>query len=175
MCGPTGSGKTTTLHSALKYINKPETKIWTAEDPVEITQRGLRQVQIKPKIGFDFPAALRAFLRSDPDVIMIGEMREYGIEEFNANVSVAYRDDLNLSKAVGCKACNGSGYRSRMALHELLMGTEELKRLIQSKGRVDDLRAQAIKDGMTTLKQDGIEKIFSGQLDLLQVRKVCIK
>jgi type II secretory ATPase GspE/PulE/Tfp pilus assembly ATPase PilB-like protein len=255
VCGPTGSGKTTTLHSALKYINKTETKIWTAEDPVEITQRGLRQVQIKPTINFDFAAALRAFLRSDPDVIMVGEMRdrettsigiqasltghlvlstlhtnnapesvtrlldmgmdpfnfadavncvlaqrlghtlckdcrqtyhptqaqydellrEYGTEEFKANVNIDYSDGMELSKAVGCKSCNSSGYRSRMALHELLMGTDEIKRLIQSKARVDEIRSQAIKDGMTTLKQDGIEKIFTGDLDLLQVRKVCIK
>ena len=76
VCGPTGSGKTTTLHSALGYINKTETKIWTAEDPVEITQVGLRQVQVKPKIGFDFATAMRAFLRADPDVIMVGEMRD---------------------------------------------------------------------------------------------------
>ncbi|MBI3091663.1 MAG: GspE/PulE family protein [Candidatus Tectomicrobia bacterium] len=74
--GPTGSGKTTTLHSALGYINTPERKIWTAEDPVEITQYGLRQVQVQPKIGFTFAAAMRAFLRADPDVIMIGEMRD---------------------------------------------------------------------------------------------------
>ena len=76
VCGPTGSGKTTSLHSALGYINKPETKIWTAEDPVEITQKGLRQVQVIPKIGFDFESAMRAFLRADPDVIMVGEMRD---------------------------------------------------------------------------------------------------
>ena len=74
--GPTGSGKTTSLHSALAEINKPGTKIWTAEDPVEITQEGLRQVQVHPKIGFTFEEALRSFLRSDPDVIMIGEMRD---------------------------------------------------------------------------------------------------
>ena len=74
--GPTGSGKTTTLHSALGYINKPDRKIWTAEDPVEITQKGLRQGQVNPKIGFTFQEALRSFLRSDPDVIMIGEMRD---------------------------------------------------------------------------------------------------
>jgi type II secretory ATPase GspE/PulE/Tfp pilus assembly ATPase PilB-like protein len=253
--GPTGSGKTTTLHSALRYINKAETKIWTAEDPVEITQRRLRQVQIKPKIGFDFAAALRAFLRADPDVIMVGEMRdrettsigiqasltghlvlstlhtnnapesvtrlldmgmdpfnfadaiicvlaqrlghtfckdcrqnhhpseahydellrEYGTEEFKARVNIAYSDGLNFSQAVGCKLCNNSGYRGRTALHELLMGTDEIKRLIQSKARIEEIRIQAIKDGMTTLKQDGIEKIFAGHLDLLQVRKVCIK
>jgi type II secretory ATPase GspE/PulE/Tfp pilus assembly ATPase PilB-like protein len=75
--GPTGSGKTTTLHSVLAHINKPETKIWTAEDPVEITQRGLRQVQVLPKIGLDFAAAMRSFLRADPDVIMVGEMRDH--------------------------------------------------------------------------------------------------
>lgn len=74
--GPTGSGKTTTLHSALGFINKPERKIWTAEDPVEITQAGLRQVQVNPKIGYTFAAAMRAFLRADPDVIMVGEMRD---------------------------------------------------------------------------------------------------
>lgn len=74
--GPTGSGKTTTLHSALSYINTPERKIWTAEDPVEITQEGLRQVEVKPKIGLTFARVLRAFLRADPDVIMIGEMRD---------------------------------------------------------------------------------------------------
>jgi type II secretory ATPase GspE/PulE/Tfp pilus assembly ATPase PilB-like protein len=75
--GPTGSGKTTTLHAGLHHINKPETKIWTAEDPVEITQEGLRQVQVHPKIGFDFATAMRAFLRADPDVIMVGEMRDH--------------------------------------------------------------------------------------------------
>jgi len=74
--GPTGSGKTTTLHSALSHINTPDRKIWTAEDPVEITQKGLRQVQVNPKIGFTFHEAFRSFLRSDPDVIMVGEMRD---------------------------------------------------------------------------------------------------
>jgi type II secretory ATPase GspE/PulE/Tfp pilus assembly ATPase PilB-like protein len=75
--GPTGSGKTTTLHSALAYINKPERKIWTAEDPVEITQHGLRQLQVNPKAGPTFAQAMRAFLRADPDVIMVGEMRDH--------------------------------------------------------------------------------------------------
>ena len=76
MCGPTGSGKTTTLHSVLGYLNTPDTKIWTAEDPVEITQRGLRQVQMNPKAGLTFAVAMRAFLRCDPDIIMVGEMRD---------------------------------------------------------------------------------------------------
>ncbi len=255
VCGPTGSGKTTTLHSALSFINKPETKIWTAEDPVEITQRGLRQVQVKPKIGLDFAAAMRSFLRADPDVIMVGEMRdketthigieasltghlvfstlhtnsatesitrlldmgmdpfnfadailcilaqrlvrtvcnrckqpytpslaeyeelvrEYGQEAFEKNIHIPYSNDIVLYKASGCDACNQAGYQGRMGLHELLMGTDEMKRLIQHMAKMEDIRYQAIKDGMTTLKQDGIEKVFKGYTDLLQVRKVCIK
>jgi len=76
VCGPTGSGKTTTLHSILKFLNTPDTKIWTAEDPVEITQKGLRQVQINKKAGIDFALIMRAFLRADPDIIMVGESRD---------------------------------------------------------------------------------------------------
>lgn len=256
VCGPTGSGKTTSLHSALGYINKPDTKIWTAEDPVEITQKGLRQVQVIPKIGFDFASAMRAFLRADPDVIMVGEMRDkettsigieasltghlvfstlhtnsapesitrlldMGMDPFNFADAILcvmaqrlartlcsdckeeyhptqeeydelkreYEDDTRFKKYIktpynkefklfrpdGCQECNSTGYRGRMALHELLMGTDEMKRLIQEKAKMEELRAQAIKDGMTTLKQDGISKIFRDKLDLLQVRKVCIK
>lgn len=255
VCGPTGSGKTTTLHSALSYINKPETKIWTAEDPVEITQKGLRQVQVKPKIGFDFASAMRAFLRADPDVIMVGEMRdkettqigieasltghlvfstlhtnsapetvtrlldmgmdpfnfadailcilaqrlvrtlcknckegyhpskdeyrelvhEYGEEAFERHLSIPYTDDLMLHRANGCPSCNGSGYSGRTGLHELLLGSEKIKKLVQSQATMDQLTRQALEDGMTTLKQDGIDKIFQGKCDLLQVRKVCIK
>jgi type II secretory ATPase GspE/PulE/Tfp pilus assembly ATPase PilB-like protein len=255
VCGPTGSGKTTTLHSALSYINKTDTKIWTAEDPVEITQRGLRQVQVKPQIGFDFAAAMRSFLRADPDVIMVGEMRdketthigieasltghlvfstlhtnnapesitrlldmgmdpfnfadailcilaqrlvrtlcreckrsysptqtqydelvrEYGKDVFDAHVDTPFSDNLKLYKPVGCEACNSSGYLGRMGIHELLAGTDELRHLIQNKARVENIREQAVKDGMTTLKQDGVEKIFGGNCDLLQVRKVTIK
>lgn len=255
VCGPTGSGKTTTLHSALAYINKTETKIWTAEDPVEITQKGLRQVQVKPKIGFTFAAAMRSFLRADPDVIMVGEMRdketthigieasltghlvfstlhtntapesivrlldmgmdpfnfadailcimaqrlvrtlcpdckkaynpseeefgelvrEYGEEEFAKNVNISYNDELELYKPQGCEFCNNTGYRGRMGIHELLVGTDEMKKLVQRRAQMEEIRNQAIADGMTTLKQDGIEKIFGGKTDMLQVRKVCIK
>ena len=255
VCGPTGSGKTTTLHSALKHLNKTKTKIWTAEDPVEITQKGLRQLQVNPKIGLDFAAAMRSFLRADPDVIMVGEMRdrettsigiqasltghlvlstlhtnsapesitrlldmgmdpfnfsdailcilaqrlartlckncrqpyhltleeytsltrEYGLDYFNDRVNISFKDDLMLNKPAGCDDCSGYGYRGRMALHELLMGTEGIKLLIQNAAKIDEIRTQAIKDGMTTLKQDGLEKVFQGHLDLLQVRKVCIR
>jgi type II secretory ATPase GspE/PulE/Tfp pilus assembly ATPase PilB-like protein len=253
--GPTGSGKTTTLHSALGHINTPERKIWTAEDPVEITQPGLRQVQMKPKIGLDFARAMRAFLRADPDVIMVGEMRdtetaEIGIEasltghlvlstlhtnsapetvtrlldmdieafnfadsllgilaqrllrrvckkcgetynpskeEFDSLVEhyggpemfektgIKYSKDIKLKKAVGCPHCAGTGYRGRMALHELMLGTDPIKRLIQKGATVEELRNQAIADGMTTLMQDGIVKVFEGNTDFTQVRAVCIK
>jgi type II secretory ATPase GspE/PulE/Tfp pilus assembly ATPase PilB-like protein len=86
--GPTGSGKTTSLHSLLGHINAPERKIWTAEDPVEITQPGLRQVEVRPKIGFGFAEALRSFLRADPDVVMIGEMRDSETAEIAIHASL---------------------------------------------------------------------------------------
>lgn len=253
-CGPTGSGKTTTLHSALSYINKVETKIWTVEDPIEITQRGLRQVQVHPKIGLDFASAMRSFLRADPDVIMVGEMRDHettqmgieasltghlvlstlhtnsapesitrlldmGMDPFNfadallailaqrlvrtlckdckqsynpkraeydelvreygelfeKNVSIPYTSDLNLYHPEGCDSCNNTGYRGRMGLHELLMGTDEIKSMIQTRTTMAEIREYAVSEGMTTLKQDGIAKIFDGHTDLLEVRKVCIK
>ncbi len=251
--GPTGSGKTTTLHSALKRINTPEKKIWTAEDPVEITQEGLRQVQVMPKIGLDFAAAMRAFLRADPDVIMIGEMRDIetastaieasltghlvfstlhtnsapetitrlldmGMDPFNfadavlgilaqrlartlcqdckekyhptreefdilresygdgfEKLGIEYNEDLFLYKPKGCQKCNNTGYRGRVALFELLVGTPEMKSLIQKRAPVEQLREQAIKDGMSTLMQDGIRKIFLGLTDLRQVRSVCMR
>ncbi|MCP4104292.1 MAG: GspE/PulE family protein [Desulfobacteraceae bacterium] len=264
VCGPTGSGKTTTLHSALKVINKVETKIWTAEDPVEITQTGLRQVQMQPKIGLDFASAMRSFLRADPDVIMVGEMRDkettsigieasltghlvfstlhtnsapesvtrlldMGMDPFNfadamlgilaqrlvrtlcKDCKEAYTpskdefdelvrhydakdfeknqpkdvngDPVKFSKELimykpkkgGCEKCTGTGYRGRMGIHELMLGTDIQKKLIQTQARVEEMRMQAMEDGMRTLKQDGIEKIFSGHTDLAQVRKVCIQ
>ncbi|MBC8284296.1 MAG: GspE/PulE family protein [Nitrospinae bacterium] len=251
--GPTGSGKTTTLHSCLGHINTPERKIWTAEDPVEITQEGLRQVQMLNKIGLDFARAMKSFLRGDPDVIMVGEMRDaetcaigleasltghlvfstlhtnsapetitrlvdmgmnplnfadalllivaqrlvrtlckeckedyhptrdefdtlvqqYGERDF-PKLGVEYTDELTLKKPVGCAACNETGYAGRTGLHECLGGTDDIKRMIMQKIMVEDLRNQAIEDGMTTLKQDGIYKIFKGDCDLKQVLSVCI-
>ena len=253
VCGPTGSGKTTTLHSALSAINKTETKIWTAEDPVEITQRGLRQVQVKPKIGFDFATAMRSFLRADPDVIMVGEMRDketthigieasltghlvlstlhtnnapesitrlldMGMDPFNFadallgvvaqrlvrtlckdckekyhpareeydalvrayegdfdRLGIPYNKDLVLYRPNGCSNCGNTGYRGRTGLFELLTATDEQKLLIQARAKMADIREQAIKDGMITLMQDGIRKVFLGETDLVHVRKVCIK
>jgi len=252
--GPTGSGKTTTLHSALSYINTPDRKIWTAEDPVEITQPGLRQVEVHPKIGLTFARIMRAFLRADPDVIMIGEMRdeetattgieasltghlvfstlhtnsapetitrllemgldphnfadsllgvlaqrlirtlcknckepyhpskeefeelveEYGKEYFS-RLGIKYTSDLTLYRAKGCDACGNSGYKGRMGIHELLVNDENIKVLIKKKAPTEEIRKVAISNGMTTLKQDGIEKIFKGFTDLKEVRRVCIK
>jgi type II secretory ATPase GspE/PulE/Tfp pilus assembly ATPase PilB-like protein len=223
--GPTGSGKTTTLHAALGFINTPDRKIWTAEDPVEITQEGLRQVEVKPKIDFNFARAMRAFLRADPDVIMIGEMRDHetaaiGIEasltghlvfstlhtnsapetitrlidmdidpfnfadallgvlaqrlvrtlckhckeaynpsqeEFDElakaygpsfpELGLQYGPKLALCRPKGCDECNHTGYKGRTGLHELLMGTDETKTLIQQKSLMEAIRDQAIRDG----------------------------
>ena len=252
--GPTGSGKTTALHSALHHINRPETKIWTAEDPVEISQNGLRQVQVNPKIGFDFAHAMRAFLRADPDVIMVGEMRDYetakiaveasltghlvfstlhtnsapetivrlldmGIDPLNfadsllgilaqrlvrmlrkkcreeyhptreeyddlaasygeelfAALNIPYNKDFKLSRAKGCSACGKTGYKGRMGVNELLVATDEIKRLIQKHENVETIRNMAISQGMSTLLQDGIMKVIAGYTDFNQVRRVCIK
>jgi type II secretory ATPase GspE/PulE/Tfp pilus assembly ATPase PilB-like protein/GAF domain-containing protein len=254
--GPTGSGKTTTLHSALGSINTPDMKIWTAEDPVEITQYQLRQVQVHPKIGFNFERAMKAFLRGDPDVIMVGEMRDLettstgveasltghlvlstlhtnnapetvtrlldmGIdpfsfadallgvlaqrlvltlckdckEEYHPNKKefdilrqeygndelfdkkFKYTNDIMMfqAKEGGCKKCNERGYRGRMGIHELLVPTDATKAMIHSKPKASDLMALAIKEGMITLKQDGIEKVINGFTTLREVMTVCIK
>ncbi len=273
VCGPTGSGKTTTLHSVLGYLNRPDTKIWTAEDPVEITQKGLRQVQINKKAGLDFPTVMRAFLRADPDIIMVGEMRDaettgigieasltghlvlatlhtnsapesvirlldMGMDPFNfadallgilaqrlgkrlckackeayepgteeleqlfreyseelthtdhwqANPQAARQEILDewrtryqrdghftLYRAKGCSVCGDTGYKGRLGLHELLVGSDGVKRLIQEKARVAEILALALNEGMRTLKMDGIEKVLQGLTDLKQVRAVCIK
>jgi len=251
--GPTGSGKTTTLHSALHLINKLDKRILTAEDPVEITQEGLCQVQVQPKIGLTFASAMRAFLRADPDVIMVGEMRDRetaatGIEasltghlvfstlhtnsapetitrlldmgmhpfsfadailgilaqrlvrtlckdckesyhpsqkEFDSLVraydgdfdalKISYNDGLKLYKPKGCQKCQNTGYKGRTGICELLIGTTKMKSLIQGEAKVEEIREQAIADGMTTLMQDGIRRVFLGQTDMIQVRKVCLQ
>jgi type II secretory ATPase GspE/PulE/Tfp pilus assembly ATPase PilB-like protein len=252
--GPTGSGKTTTLHSALATINSPQRKIWTAEDPVEIIQQGLRQVQVNPKIGFTFQEALRSFLRADPDVIMIGEMRdaetaktaiaasltghlvfstlhtnsspetvvrliEMGMDPYNFSDALlgilaqrlarrlcekcrtpyhptrdeygelvkqygplwfgehdmpAYTDDLFLMKKAGCKKCDNTGYRGRIAIHELLVATPAVKNAIKTNTAAEGLRDLAVREGMRTLKMDGIHKVFLGVTDLDQIMKVCM-
>jgi type II secretory ATPase GspE/PulE/Tfp pilus assembly ATPase PilB-like protein len=260
--GPTGSGKTTTLHSALNHINTPDRKIWTAEDPVEITQAGLRQVQVNPKIDWTFAKALRAFLRADPDVIMVGEIRDVetartaieasltghlvlstlhtnsapdtvtrlldmGMDPFNFGDSLlavlaqrlvrrlcphcrtareatpdeidellqdhihVFAPDVQPSRdavmtdwvarfgshgallhyeSKGCPHCEGSGRRGRAAIHEMLCVTRDLRRLIQTGSRVEELQRQGLVDGMLTLRQDGIEKVLSGVTTIAEVR-----
>jgi type II secretory ATPase GspE/PulE/Tfp pilus assembly ATPase PilB-like protein len=102
-------------------------------------------------------------------------VREYGEADFQKSLNIEYDDDLVLYKPEGCDLCSNTGYRGRMGIHELLMGTDEMKKLIQVKAPMEKIREQAINDGMSTLKQDGIDKIFQGLCDLIEVRKVCIK
>ena len=251
--GPTGSGKTTLLHAILKHINTEERKIWTAEDPIEITQEGLRQLQIHPKIGLTFATAMRAFLRADPDVIMIGEMRDketadiaieasltghlvfstlhtnsavetvirlldLGCDPFNfadamlgvlatrlcKRICTACKeaycpsqeeyDDLlegqgtahgtpglpelhavQLFRGVGCEQCHRSGFHGRVPVHELLVGTDPIKQLIQSRARTADVLGAAICNGMQTLLGDGIRKVLQGVTTYRQVRAVATK
>ncbi len=252
--GPTGSGKTTTLHAALGHINRPEKKIWTAEDPVEIVQEGLRQVQIKSSIGLTFARVLRAFLRADPDVIMVGETRDeetantvieasltghmvfstlhtnsapetvtrllgMGMDPFNfadallgvlaqrlvkrlcPKCKEAYEPDdeekeriiyeygehpvrslsmddlegVTLYRPKGCPACNKTGYKGRMAIHELLVSDDGLRKLIQAKSPVMEIRDHGLAHGMRTLKQDGIQKVLMGDTDMKQILAACIR
>jgi|GEM_PF-17002 len=252
--GPTGSGKTTTLHAALNYVNRENKKIWTAEDPVEIVQKGLRQVQVKPGIGLNFSRVMRAFLRADPDIIMVGETRDeetahtvieasltghlvfstlhtnsapetltrllgMGMDPFNfsdaligvlaqrlgrrlcANCKEQYEptkeqmDELieeygdspiypltydsfkeaTMFKSVGCKKCDNKGYKGRLGIHELLTNNDEIRKLIQGKSPVFEIFDAAKRNGMMTLKQDGIQKVLKGLTDINQVRAVCIK
>ncbi|WP_434063962.1 GspE/PulE family protein [Roseateles violae] len=260
--GPTGSGKTTTLHSALSHINTPERKIWTAEDPVEITQAGLRQVQVNPKIDWTFAKALRAFLRADPDVIMVGEIRDeetaeiaveasltghlvlstlhtnsasetitrlldMGMDPFNfadsllavvaqrllrrlcTNCRVAeplseadqqeWLDDylhvfpvdqrpvrqavlaewisrygengrLMRYRCPGCAQCEQTGFKGRAGLHELLLVSKELRRMIQTGARAEELLHAALAEGMRSLRQDGIVKVLQGLTTIEEVR-----
>ena len=248
--GPTGSGKTTTLHAVLGHINKPERKIWTAEDPVEITQPGLQQVQMMPKIDFTFATAMRAFLRADPDVILIGEMRDHETASIGVEASLTGHlvlstlhtnsapetitrlldlglDPVNFSDAllgvlaqrlmrtlcgkckapykpeqkeldglinaygrdqfdelnidlkthelmgpVGCTECGNTGYKGRTGIHELLVGTNTLQGMIYKKAELSVIREQALKDGMRTMKQDGIVKILNGLSDHKQLLRV---
>ncbi|MBC8282326.1 MAG: Flp pilus assembly complex ATPase component TadA, partial [Nitrospinae bacterium] len=100
-------------------------------------------------------------------------VRQYGEEDFK-RLNIEYTDDLLLKKPVGCATCNETGYAGRTGLHELLDGTDDMKRMIMKNELVENLRGQAIKDGMTTLKQDGIYKVFKGDCDLKQVLAVCI-
>jgi len=268
VCGPTGSGKTTTLHSLIADINTESRKIWTAEDPIEITQDGLRQVQVNARIGWTFAAAMRTFLRADPDVIMIGEMRdeetariaveasltghlvlstlhtnsapesvgrllEIGLDPFNFSDSllgilaqrlvrrlcracvssrpatedelvalatqylegVQHVDERDVAAQIerwrvefgqddaqggrhlrtfiqggpGCKACDGRGHKGRLGIYELMLNDEAIRHHIRHRASATEIRETALKAGMKTLRQDGIDKVIQGLTDLPEV------
>lgn len=265
-CGPTGSGKTTTLHSLLSEINTDNRKIWTAEDPIEITQAGLRQLQVNPKIGLTFAAAMRAFLRADPDVIMIGEVRDeetarvcieasltghlvfstlhtngaaesvirlldlgmdpmnFGdsligivaqrlvrglcqqcattqvlsslefdalVQEYVSGTEVSPAEGrkrllaaaptgttgtapnlVTLHQAVGCDRCGGRGYKGRMGIYEVLENVGDMKHKIQMRAPTSEIFTEASRAGMRTLRQDALEKVVGGHIDLLQARSI---
>ncbi|HKP14190.1 MAG TPA: type IV-A pilus assembly ATPase PilB [Blastocatellia bacterium] len=242
--GPTGSGKTSTLYSALQSLNTPETNIMTAEDPVEFNLPGINQVQMKESIGLNFAAALRSFLRQDPNIILVGEIRDFetaeiavkaalaghmvlstlhtndapstisrlmnmGIEPFlvatSVNLIQAQRlirrvckdckaevhtpnealidvgfpaselKEVRTFKGAGCTTCNGTGYKGRVGLYEVMEVTEDLRELILVGASGLELRRKAIEEGMLTLRQSGLEKIRQGVTTIEEVVRETVK
>jgi type IV pilus assembly protein PilB len=242
--GPTGSGKTSTLYSALQSLNTPETNIMTAEDPVEFNLTGINQVQMKEQIGLNFAAALRSFLRQDPNIILVGEIRDFetaeigvkaaltghlvlstlhtndapstisrlmnmGIEPFlvatSVNLIQAQRlvrricadckveikvppealIDVGFSpseagtirtyKGQGCATCNGTGYKGRVGLYEVMEITEEVRELILVGASALELRKKAIEEGMLTLRLSGLEKIRLGMTTVEEIVRETVK
>ncbi|MBI3649712.1 MAG: type IV-A pilus assembly ATPase PilB [Acidobacteria bacterium] len=242
--GPTGSGKTSTLYSALQSLNTPETNIMTAEDPVEFNLTGINQVQMKESIGLNFAAALRSFLRQDPNIILVGEIRDFetaeigvkaaltghlvlstlhtndapstvsrlmnmGIEPFlvatSVNLIQAQRlvrrickeckvevqtpaealidvgfpasdiKTVRTFKGAGCSTCNGTGYKGRVGLYEVMEITEELRELILVGASGLELRRKAIDEGMLTLRMSGLEKIRLGMTTVEEVVRETVK
>ena len=239
--GPTGSGKTTTLYSALSDLNKVGTNVSTAEDPVEYNLHGINQVQMHDEIGLNFAMSLRSFLRQDPDIIMVGEIRDFetaeiavkaaltghlvlstlhtndapstisrmlnmGVEPFLITASVnlvlaqrlarkvctdckrpiqadpvmladfGFTEDqiarAQLMKGEGCKNCNGSGYRGRVALYEVMRFSDALKEMVLQGASTAELKTAAIKNGMLTLRMSGIEKVLAGVTTTEEVGRV---
>ncbi len=239
--GPTGSGKTTTLYSALQYLNKIGVNISTAEDPVEYNFMGINQVHVREDIGLTFAAALRSFLRQDPDIIMVGEIRDFetaeisvkaaltghlvlstlhtndapstisrllnmGIEPFlvsasvilivaqrlvrkvcteckvEENVPIPALIQLGFSeeeapsvkayKGKGCSVCNGSGYKGRVALYEVMPLKEELKEMILEGASADEIKKTSVRIGMKTLRASGLVKIKDGVTTIEEVLKI---
>lgn len=239
--GPTGSGKTTTLYSALSELNKVSENLSTAEDPVEFNLTGINQVNVKESIGLTFAAALRSFLRQDPDIIMVGEIRDFetaeiavkaaltghmvlstlhtndapgtvnrllnmGIEPFlvssAVNCIVAQRlarrlclecktptpvekqilinmgvpedgtGDFEVLKGAGCDNCGGTGYKGRVALYEVMVMGDSLRSFVLNGASTAELKAQAIRDGMLTLRMSGIKMIRDGITTIDEVLRV---
>ena len=239
--GPTGSGKTTTLYSALQELNQISDNISTAEDPVEFNLAGINQVQVRDDIGLTFAAALRSFLRQDPDTIMIGEIRDFetaeiavkaaltghlvlstlhtndapstitrllnmGVEPFLVTASVNLveaqrllrkicasckqpiptpKDELrtlgakdeeietaSCTRGVGCSVCGGSGYKGRIAMYEVMTMTDPIKELVLQGVSATELKAEAMRRGMRTLRMSGITKICQGTSSVEEVARV---
>jgi len=240
--GPTGSGKTTTLYAVLQHINTPEKNILTVEDPVEYILQGIGQIQVNQKIQLDFARALRSFLRQDPDVIMVGEIRDeetariaiqaaltghlvfstlhtndspsaltrlvdMGIEpylltssitailaqrlvrrvcphckevyeptEFEREILEEYGDaDRVVYKGKGCPECLGTGYLGRIGVFELLTLNSKIRQMVQEKASSEEIKAEATKNGMTTLRQDGISRALSGDTTISEIVRVTIE
>jgi type IV pilus assembly protein PilB len=239
--GPTGSGKTTTLYTALKVLNNIDTNVITVEDPVEYVLDGINQTQVHAKIGATFATYLRSILRQDPDVIMIGEIRDQetaeiavrsattghlvlstvhtndapgvitrlidmGIEPFMVASSVTGVVSQRLVRRIcshcrypytpspaemafagienpnvvlyagkGCDRCNNTGYRGRIAIHELLTVTPAIQRLILKNPSNDELRQVALREGMISLKDDGIEKVQQGVTTIKEIMRVAYR
>jgi len=236
-CGPTGSGKTTALYAALNCINKPDVNIQTAEDPIEYMLTGINQMQMLPDIGLTFARALRCYLRQDPDIIMVGEIRDLetaeiaieaaltghlmfstlhtndapgtvtrfidmGIQPFLISSSllmvVAQRlvrrlckckeeyapseeelqllgideSGIKLFRARGCPICAETGFKGRMGVHELLTLSEDLKPLIDKRVSSDEIKKQAVKDGMKTLFEDRSLKVKKGITSIEELLRV---
>jgi type IV pilus assembly protein PilB len=238
--GPTGSGKTNTLYSSVSLLNKPDTNILTAEDPVEFQINGVNQVQMKESIGLNFAAALRAFLRQDPNVILVGEIRDFetaeiaikaaltghlvlstlhtngapetisrlmnmGIEPFlvatavhlicaqrlvrricaeckeqvslppQALLEAGFTADesrkIKVSKGKGCQVCNGTGYKGRCGLYEVMEVDDEIRELILVGASAVELKKKAIERGMITLRRSGLVKVMEGVTTLEEVAR----
>ena len=240
--GPTGSGKTTTLYTALDRLNKPDVKILTVEDPVEYQMPGINQIQVKPQIDLTFANALRSIVRQDPDVIMIGEIRDLetaqiavqsaltghlvlstvhtndapstvnrlldmGVEDYLLTSTVigiqaqrlvrtlcpdcneryvalpelveelgltkfANGGDITLHRAKGCKQCANTGYVGRISIIEMMPMSDAIRTLVMRHATATELRAQAIKDGMVTMYEDGMRKALRGVTTFEEVLRV---
>ena len=237
--GPTGSGKSTTLYAALQLLNTPEKNIITVEDPVEYEMTGLTQVQVSSKVGLSFAAGLRAMVRADPDIIMVGEIRdretaqiavesaltghlvlstlhtndapsaitrliEMGVEPFLVASALdcvvaqrlarmlcpsckrrtivpakvlrenGYRARVELEayEPVGCRRCGGSGYRGRVGLYEVMKMTPEIQTLALERSPAEKVRDVAVSQGMTRLRDDGLQKVRMGRTSMAEIARV---
>jgi type IV pilus assembly protein PilB len=241
LSGPTGSGKTTTLYMALKVLNTEDVNIVTVEDPVEYVLDGVNQAQVHAKIGVTFASYLRSILRQDPDIIMIGEIRDHetadiavrsattghlvlstlhtndapgviarlidmGVEPFMVASSVigvvsqrlvrricpncrsryepgqaelvfaGFQDQsVDLYEGKGCNKCNQTGYRGRLAIHEVLTVTSGIQKLILGSPSNDELRQVALEEGMISLKEDGIDKVRQGVTTIREIMRVAFR